>query len=94
MKPFAEDDLARSATVGVSRVEPPDSNSTGMIEQLQCLVLAVAGATQARRRADPAEIAASKEDPLDVTRTQNVAISIMMVGAFSNRLNLAVHEPS
>jgi hypothetical protein len=41
-----------------------------MIEQLQCLLFAVAGAAQARRRANPAEIATTKHDPVDVALRQ------------------------
>ena len=37
-----------------------------MIEQLQRLLLAVAGAAQVGRRADPAEIAAAEPDPVEV----------------------------
>ena len=59
-KPLAEHDLARSAAVGVRGVEAPKPHPPGMIEQLQRLVFAVAGAAQVRRRADPAEIAAAE----------------------------------
>ena len=37
-----------------------------MIEQLQRLFFAVAGAAQAGRRADAAEIAAAEHDPVEV----------------------------
>src|SRR5205085_11878930 len=62
-EPFAEDDLACSAAVGVRRVEPAKTDPARMIEQLKRLLLAVAGATQVRRGADPAEIATAEGNP-------------------------------
>ena len=74
-KPFAKDDLARSATVGVRSVEPANADATRMIEQLKRLLLAVAGAAQARRGADPPEIAAAEDNPVDVALAQHDAPS-------------------
>ncbi len=65
-EPFAEDDFACAAAVGVGGVEAAEADPPRMVEQLQRLVFAVAGAAQARRRADPAEIAAAEPNALDL----------------------------
>jgi hypothetical protein len=46
-----------------------------MIEQLQRLAFAVAGAAQVGRRADPTEIAAAEDDAVEVARVQDKAPS-------------------
>src|SRR5206468_6649670 len=70
-KPFAEDDLARPAAIGVGGVEPPQADQPRMIEQLERLLLTVAGTAQFRRRADSAEVAAAENDPLGVPSAQH-----------------------
>ena len=65
-KPFAEHDLAHSAAIGVRGVEPPKPDSACMIEQLKPLFLAVARASQARRRTDATDIAAAENDSFEV----------------------------
>src|SRR3954468_11821279 len=74
-KPLAEEGLARPAAIGVGGVEPPQPDAPGMIEQLQRLRVAIARAAQLRRRADPAEIAAAEEDPVDVALVQHLVRS-------------------
>src|SRR5205823_3313007 len=65
-QPLAEDDFARSAAVGVCGIEPAKPQRAGVIEQLQRLLLAVAGAAQVRRRADSAEIATAEDDAVEL----------------------------
>src|SRR6185503_4399592 len=67
-KPFAEDDLARSAAIGVGGVEAGEPDVAGMVEQPKRLFPAVAGAAQLGRRADAAEIAAAEDDPVELGR--------------------------
>jgi hypothetical protein len=75
-EPFAEDDLARSAAVGVRGVEAAKADAAGMVEQLKRLRFAVAGVAQVRRRADPAEISAAEDDAGEVGWVQDMRPSI------------------
>src|SRR5207302_5297405 len=79
-EPLAEHDLARSAAVGVCSVEPAQADAAGMIEQLQRLGFAVAGAAQVGRRADSAEVAAAEDDAGDVARVQHRGPSTSYAG--------------
>ena len=65
-KPFAKDDFARSAAIGVGGVEASKADATGVVEQLKRLVFAVAGAAQMRGGTDSTEIAAAEPDSVDV----------------------------
>src|SRR5206468_11244935 len=70
-KPLAKNRLACPAAVGVCGVEPPQTDPARMMEQLQRLFFAVAGAAQFGRRANAAEVAAAECDPLDVALAQH-----------------------
>src|SRR3982751_132477 len=72
-EPFAKDDLACSAAVGVCGIEPSKAQPAGMIEQLQGPFFTVAGAAQVRRRSNSAEIATAEHNPVDVARAQHPA---------------------
>src|SRR6185369_10228566 len=72
-QPLAEHEFARAAAVSIGGVEPPQPDPPRVIEQLQRLRFTVAGAAQARRRANPAEIAAAEHNPGDVTIGQHRA---------------------
>ena len=72
--------------VGVGGVEPPKADTPGMVEQLQRLFLAVAGAAQFRRRADPAEIAAAEPNPIDIALSQHLTTLWWFEGRSQRRL--------
>jgi hypothetical protein len=68
-EPLAENDLARSATVGICSVEPPKPDTLSIVEQLQRDVLAVPGTAMFWRRPHSTEVPAAEPDVVDVDRT-------------------------
>jgi hypothetical protein len=51
-----------------------EADATRVIEELERLLFAVARATQARRRADPAKISAAEPNPIEIALAQHACI--------------------